>query len=80
MPNLYREDLNLGVEIVHNTLISFPDTYQRDLFWSGRIIMIISKIAFLSLYLEHTQLYPFDHYLGKPLIMLWSLTSIHKAL
>jgi hypothetical protein len=79
MPNLYREGLNLGFEIVHHTLIDFPNTYQRDLFWSGPDHHDYIGNSVLSLYLEHTQLYPFDHYLGKPLIMVWSLSSVHKA-
>jgi|GEM_PF-3593583 len=79
MPNLYRQVLNLGVEIVHHTLIKFPNTYQRDLFWSGPDHHDYIGNSALSLYLEHTRLYPFDHYLGKPLILAWSLSSVHKA-
>lgn len=79
LPNLYREELNLGMAIVHNTLIGFQDTYQRDLFWSAPDYHDFIDNSALSLYLEDVQLFPFDNYNGKPLVLVWSLSSPHKS-
>jgi hypothetical protein len=79
LPNLYREDLDLAKRVVHETLVSFPDTYQRDLFWTGPDEHSMEGESMLSYYLQDVSLYPFDHYLGKPLILIWSLSSIDKA-
>jgi len=79
LPNLYREELDLARRVVHETLVSFPNTYQRDQFWTGPDEHNMIGKSMLSYYLQDVSLYPFDHYLGKPLILVWSLSSIDNA-
>jgi hypothetical protein len=79
LPNLYRNKLNLAVEIVHQTLIGFANTYMRDLFWSGPDDHNLDESSILSSYLEYEQLTFLDAFDGRPLIMAWSLSSIDKS-
>ncbi|WGQ08947.1 hypothetical protein QG516_20760 [Pedobacter gandavensis] len=78
LPNIQREKLKLGIDFVHQTLMSFENTYKRDLFWSSPDSHDHIDNSHLSLYLEHHHLYPFDSHEGTPLVMGWSLSSINN--
>ncbi|MBB2143990.1 hypothetical protein GM921_00705 [Pedobacter sp. LMG 31464] len=78
LPNLHRKQLRLGVDFIHQTLIEFPNTYQRDLFWSGPDYHDYIDNSHLSLYLDSQRIYFFDEYDQTPLLMAWSLSSINN--
>ncbi|MEI9808345.1 MAG: hypothetical protein WDO16_11010 [Bacteroidota bacterium] len=74
-PNLYRKDLQLAKEFVHNTLIGYKTTFERDLFWSGPDKFSGNEDATLGQLFRNSKLYPFNGYDELPLILAWSLTA-----
>lgn len=78
LPNIHRKQLRLGLDFIHQTLMGFPNTYERDLFWSSPDHHDYIDNSHLSLYLDRQRVYFFDAYDETPLLMAWSLTSINN--
>jgi len=79
LPNIDREELNLGFDLVHETLSSFSTVYERDRFWSGPDNRHIDGSSPLSLQLDNEHLHFFHLPYGKPLLMAWALASLDKV-
>ena len=80
LPNLYRKELKLGLEFIHDLLISFPNTFERDLKWSSPDkFNNAGRSANIGQILSEYFLFDFHLYSDLPLIFAWSLTSVNNV-
>lgn len=80
LPNLYRRDLNLAKEFIHEALVSFKDTFQRDLAWSGPEWGNNADNEFgVSDILSTWQIHDFHKHDELPLVVAWSFSSVDNV-
>lgn len=79
LPNLYRAEVQLAVECVHNLLINFANTYERDIAWSGPAKYNNGDQKNIGHILSQIHLKPTDQYDALPLIFAWSLSGVNNT-
>lgn len=77
--NSSRVDFNIINNIVHKTLLNFPNTYQRDLFWSGPDNHDINGHSHLSFCFEYRSLYFLSKHSQEPLLYAWALSTTSRS-
>ncbi len=79
IPNLYRTGLNLGVDFLHESLISFPNAFERDVVWSSPDKFNGNQHLNIGTILSRYQLQPYHKYNELPIVFAWSLTSTNNV-
>jgi len=80
IPNSSREDLNIIQTIVHQILLDFQTTYERDKFWSGPDEHEIVGFSHLSYCFEHRSLFLLAKYNQDPLLYSWVLSTTSRPI
>jgi hypothetical protein len=79
IPNLYRTELNLGLNFLHDSLIKFPNAFERDIVWSSPDKFNGNEHLNIGAILARYQLHPYYKYNELPIVFAWSLTSTNNV-
>ncbi|MES2398084.1 MAG: hypothetical protein V4549_18870 [Bacteroidota bacterium] len=79
IPNLYRKELNLGIDFLHDSLIKFQNAFDRDTVWSSPDKFEENEHLNIGAILLRFQLHPYHKYNELPIVFVWSLTSTNNV-